>query len=205
MTAVLEEPPRKKRPLVVANAQGRAGGAMGLAVEQVVPAHLLGGDEEVHFAIKPSPWFAVLVSLKWVITGLILALLAASRALPIQSSYQWYLYQIGFGIAGVRLAWGMLEWVSRLYILTNRRVMRIRGVFNVEVFECPLDRIQNTELRFSVPERLTRIGTIHFQTAGGAPGLRGGAAWRMVSRPLEVHEKLREAIHRARNRGQHGL
>lgn len=204
MTATLEKPPRKDSPLV-AHAQGRAGGAMGLAVEQVVPAHLLGGDEEVHFAIKPSPWFVVLVSLRWVMTGFLLALLAASDVLPVPSTYRWYLYQIGFGIAGVRLAWALFEWVSRLYILTNRRVMRIRGVFSVEVFECLLDRIQNTELTFFPLERLTRIGTINFQTAGGAPGSRAGAAWRMVSRPLEVHEKLREAIERARNRGHHGL
>ncbi len=204
MTVALEEPP-KKRPSLVANAQGRAGDALGLAVEQVVPAHLLDGDEEVHFAIKPSPWFVLFVSLRWVLTGFLIMLLAASGALSIPSPYRWYLYQLGFGLAGVRLAWAMLEWVSRLYILTNRRVMRIRGVFNVEVFECPLDRIQNTELRLTPLERLTRIGTVMFQTAGGAPGARGGASWRMVSRPLEVHEKLREAIHRARNRGNHGL
>ncbi|HKQ48454.1 MAG TPA: PH domain-containing protein [Phycisphaerae bacterium] len=201
MSIVLEDPP-KKRPSLVANAQGDA---LGLAVEQAVPAHLLDGDEIVHFAIKPSPWFVVFMSLRWVATGFLLALLAASGALPIQSTYRWYLYQLGFGIAGLRLAWALLEWVSRLYILTNRRVMRIRGIVNVEVFECSLERIQHTELTLSFLERLTRIGTILFQTAGGAPGARGGAAWRMVSRPLEVHEKLREAIHRARNRGNHGL
>lgn len=204
MSIALEDPP-KERPSLVANAQGGTGDALGLAVEQAVPAHLLGGDEIVHFAIKPSPWFVVFMSLRWVATGFLLALLAASGALPVQSTYRWYLYQIGFGIAGLRLAWALLEWVSRLYILTNRRVMRIRGIVNVEVFECSLERIQHTELTLSFLERLTRIGTILFQTAGGAPGARGGAAWRMVSRPLEVHEKLREAIHRARNRGNHGL
>ena len=112
MTATLERPP-KKPPSLVANAQGRTGGAMGLAVEQVVPAHLLGGDEEVHFAIKPSPWFVLLVSIRWVLTGFLLALLAASGAVSISSPYRWYLYQLGFGIAGVRLAWAMLGMGSR--------------------------------------------------------------------------------------------
>jgi uncharacterized membrane protein YdbT with pleckstrin-like domain len=204
MSALLEEPP-PKRPSLVANAQGGTGDTLVLGVEQEVPAHLLSGNEIVHFAIKPSPWFVVFMSLRWVATGFLLALLAASNVLPIPLSYRGYLFQLSFLIAGARLAWALLEWVSRLYILTNRRVMRIRGILNVEVFECSLERIQHTELTLTFLERLTRIGTILFQTAGGAPGVRGGAAWRMVSRPLEVHEKLREAIHRARNRGNHGL
>jgi uncharacterized membrane protein YdbT with pleckstrin-like domain len=106
-------------------------------------------------------------------------------------------------VAGARLAWAILEWVSRLYVLTNHRVMRIRGVFYVELFECALSRLQNTYATFSPLERLSRTGTITFQTAAGGPG--GTASWRIVSRPLEVHEKLREAIRREQNRGKNGL
>ncbi len=203
--STLLEPPARHRHRLVANAQGRVPGAVGLAVEEVVPAHLLDGGEVVHFAIKPSPWFVLLVSLRWVGAGIVIALLAGTELLPIPSGYRWYLYQLGFWVAAARLAWGLLEWVSRLYVLTNRRVMRIRGVFNVEMFECSLDRIQNTYLTLTIPERLARVGTVSFETAGGRSSATGAAAWRIVARPLEVHEKLRDAIHRARNRGDDGL
>ena len=145
-------------------------------------------------------WLGLIV---WIILGLLLATLASLRLaawLPLGTRAQWVLWQLGFLIACGRLAWAMLDWVSRLYVLTDRRVMRIRGIFNVELFECSLQRIQNTYLTLSVGERLTRTGTISVQTASAGEG----ASWRTVSRPLEVHEKLREAINRSQRRNGNG-
>lgn len=198
MTALLE-PQARDRGDVIVHAEGRAGGAVVTAVEQLVPAHLLDGDEIVIFAIKPSPWYILIVSLKWIVAGVFLALLAGNQSVPVVS--RWYLYQLAFWLTGARLAWATLDWVSRLYVLTNRRVMRIRGVFNVELFECGLDRLQNTYLNLSISERITHTGTLTFQTAGTA----ASASWRIIARPLEVHEKLREAIRRSKNRGNHVL
>ncbi len=186
-----------------AQAESPGTGVIKLPVSELVPAHLLDGGEVVHFALKPSPWFVVLVSLRWLLVAIVLVLVSIQDFFP--QRYCGSMCQVAAGVAGVRLAWAILEWVSRLYVLTNRRVMRIRGVFNVELFECALDRLQNTYCTFSLPERLTRVGTITLQTAaaGGGPG--GTASWRIVSRPLEVHEQLRDAIRRAQNRGSNGL
>jgi hypothetical protein len=194
--------PEKRGATLAAHAEGPTSGAVGLHVRDMVPAHLLDGGEIVHFAIKPSPWFVVLVSLRWLAVAALLVVLASWELFP--SGYRWYAYQLGTAISGARLAWAILEWVSRLYVLTNRRVMRIRGVFNVELFECPLGRLQNTYATFSLLERITRTGTITFQTAAAGGGSGGTASWRIVSRPLEVHEKLREAIRRDANRGNNG-
>jgi uncharacterized membrane protein YdbT with pleckstrin-like domain len=188
---------RAERRGLVAHAEGR-GGAV-LAVPSAVPAHLLDGDEIICFAIKPSPWFVLLVSLRWIVLAVVVGLLADSRWAP--AHLRWYLWQSAVWIAALRLGWAVLEWVSRLYVLTDRRAVRIRGVFNVELFECPLSRIQDTYVSLSIAERLTRIGTVTFRTASGG----GGASWRMVSRPLEVHEKLREAIRKSGARGLNGL
>jgi hypothetical protein len=197
VTATLT-PPHSKNDELVVQAHGPAGGAVGLAIPAVVPEHLLDGGEVVHFAIKPSPWFVLLVSARWLATGAALIVLAAWSPAPI--SWKWYLWQAGFWLGAARLGWAMLEWVSRLYVLTNRRVMRIRGVFNVELFECALDRIQNTHLTASVGERVMRVGSITVETASAA----GLGTWLIVARPLEVHEKLREAIRRAQNRNGNG-
>ncbi|MFH1418620.1 MAG: PH domain-containing protein [Planctomycetota bacterium] len=201
MTATVQ--PETEAGTRAAQAESPSTSAVKLPVSELVPAHLLDGGEVVHFAIKPSPWFVVLVSLRWLLVAIVLGLAALQDFFPQQ--YRGNMYQLAAGVAGVRLAWAILEWVSRLYVLTNKRVMRIRGVFNVELFECALDRLQNTYGTFSLPERLTRVGTISVQTAaaGGGPG--GTASWRIVSRPLEVHEQLRDAIRRARNRGSNGV
>ena len=64
MTLTLEPQPRSKGG-VVAQTEGSTGAAVGLAVKDILPSHLLDGGEEVLFAIKPSPWFVLLVSLRW--------------------------------------------------------------------------------------------------------------------------------------------
>jgi uncharacterized membrane protein YdbT with pleckstrin-like domain len=199
---VATDPQPQDRNLAL-HAEGPTSGVVRLPVEALVPAHLLDGGEVVLFAIKPSPWFVLIVSLRWLAVAILLGILANRDLLP--SGVRWYLYQSAVAVAGFRLGWAILEWVSRLYVLTNHRVMRIRGVFYVELFECTLSKLQNTYATFSLAERLTRTGTITFQTAaaGGGPG--GTASWRIVSRPLEVHQKLREAIRREQNRGNNGL
>jgi len=196
MTALepASSPARKSVPV---HAEG-PGGAV-LTVSTIVAAELVSGDEIIHFAIKPSLWFLPLVSARWLAVAGVLGLLASTQWLPL--GYRWYLWQVGVGMAVLRLGWAILEWVSRLYILTDRRVLRIRGVFSVELFECNLTRIQNTYLTLSIGERLTGTGSVSFQTAGGA----SLASWQIVARPMEVHERLREAIHRAGHRGNHGV
>ena len=167
-----------------------------LVVERaLVPEGLLDGDEIVLLAVKPSLWFILLRSGSWLIGCVVLAGLT------------WWLGRHGFGadvarlglqtavaIALVRVSVAMFQWASRLYVLTNRRVMRIKGVLHVNVFECPLTKIQNTHLSFSLPQRLLWIGSIDMETAGT---LGGGATWEHLSQPTLVHTRLRNAIGRS--------
>jgi len=101
-------------------------------------------------------------------------------------------------LGAARLVFATLQWASCLFVLTNRRIMRLSGVMNVDVFECPLTKIQQTYLSLVWYERLTRLGTLAFATAG-----TGGveSTWLHVNDPLEVHERVRSAIHQAQQRG----
>lgn len=170
-----------------------------LAAERLVPAQLLDGGEIIILALKPSLWYIPLVSLRWLAVAAILVLASLWSG---WAGYTSTLVQVAVVLALGRLAYAALQWASRSYYLTNRRVMRIRGVLTVDVFECPLTRIQNTRLGFSLPERLVRAGTITMSTAGIGDG---HASWRTVARPLEVHEQLRAAIDKAHPRGTHSV
>lgn len=169
--------------------------AVSVPAEALIPQHLLDGGECVLLAVKPSLWFVPITSLRWLAVALALCLLA--RVEPL-AGLRWHIVNLGLAVAAARLIWALAEWVSRCYVLTNRRVMTIRGFLRVEVFECPLTRIQHTELTLSLAERYTRTGTVHFATAGYGSGQ---SRWRTLSRPLEVHEQLRAAMNRARGRG----
>lgn len=174
------------------------GATLAMPAEVAIPEHLLDGGEAILLAVKPSLWFILLVSWRWIILA---AALCLSAALPGLSEYRWLLVNAALLLTLLRVVWATVQWGSRLYVLTNRRVMRIRGFVTVEVFECPLTRIQNTQLVLSLAERVVRTGTVQIFTAGyGAEQ----ASWRIVARPLEVHEQLRAAIRRAQSRGSSG-
>ena len=165
-----------------------------ITAADLLPAHLLGGDEIVILAIKPSLWFVVFKSARWLVAmGVVIALAGwLGRAFPHLSAA--LIVQGAIVVAAVRTGFAVLQWVSRLYVLTNLRIMRLKGILNIDLFECPLTKIQNTYLTLSWYERLTGLGTISFATAG-----TGGieASWTHVNDPLELHERVRSAIHRA--------
>ena len=165
-------------------------------VDHAIPAHLHGG-EIVILAIKPSLWFILFTSARWL--AVMVLLCTVGVRLNTWSGYMvsnQSLVKIAMAVAVVRLALSTLEWASRLYVLTDRRIMRFRGILNVEMFECPLIKIQNTHLTLAIYERLVGLGTIYFSTAGTG---QIETVWRYINRPLEIHEQVREAIRRANN------
>ena len=169
-----------------------------ISAAELLPAHLLDGDEIIILAVKPSLWFVVFMSIRWLAAMLLIILLAGWQGHHLQYLNASLVVQGAVVLAAARLAFASLQWVSRLYVLTNRRIMRLTGILNVDLFECPLTKIQNTFLTLAWYERLTGVGTISFATAG-----TGGVvvSWTNVNNPLEVHERVRSAIHRAQRPG----
>jgi uncharacterized membrane protein YdbT with pleckstrin-like domain len=98
-------------------------------------------------------------------------------------------------LAGLWLFWQFLEWLSRIYVLTDRRIIRLQGVLRVHMFESALKQLQHTEVYLSLRERVFGLGTIGFATAGTA---FAEAHWQMVAKPFEVHQIIRKTIERYR-------
>lgn len=170
--------------------------------ESLLPANLLSGDEIVILLLKPSLWFVVFRSARWVAAMVVLVACVGWWGGFVPELKSRAVVNIAMAIAAARVGFSMLQWAARYYVLTNRRVLRIRGVFNVDLFECQLTKVQNTYLTLTWYERLFGLGTISFATAGTA-----GAepAWINVNRPLEVHEHVRAAIHKAQRPGANGI
>ena len=159
----------------------------------VIPADILDGGEIVLLAIKPSLWFVVFDSARWIVVGALLLILAAVTPLrPIDLSVP-SITQLAFLIMAGRMGVGLLRWVSQFYVLTNRRIMRLRGVFKADIHSCPLLRIRRTGVSVGLHERITNLGTIHFFVdAEPNPDLH----WRQVAHADEVHDRIRRAIDR---------
>jgi len=159
--------------------------------------HLLGDGEIVILAVKPSGWFVPLTSLPALA---VLALLAVS------GHYLGRMIPMGLGPQAIEVLCGMLaagrfvvaccQWAGTLYVLTNRRVLRIRGALKVSITGCVLTEIRHTaSLTTGLVERLAGVGTLFFQTDEG--NLAGGE-WQHISRPGEVRQAIDDAIRQAR-------
>ncbi|TVQ61612.1 MAG: PH domain-containing protein [Phycisphaerales bacterium] len=98
-----------------------------------------------------------------------------------------------------RLAWACLEWLSRLYVLTDRRVITVAGVLRQGMADLPLSRIQHVAVYKSLRERVFGLGTIGFATAGTGTI---EAAWRMLDQPVRTLDVIRRTL--ARHQGPNG-
>lgn len=169
------------------------------ALDRIGPAaaaklDLLDGDEIIQFSIKPSAWYIFLVSARWIGVSLVLG---AALTFIVQGRWN-VLASVTFqalSLAAVgRVGVATLQWASRLYVLTNRRVLAFKGVMSVEVAQCLLTRVSAADLRVTGGQNLLRLGSIHIVTdrEPSAPLI-----WQHIARPVEVHQLLLNAIRRS--------
>ncbi len=154
---------------------------------------VLDGGEIVLCALKPSLWYLGLVSVRWLVGAAVIVLLAP-LLFGARSATAEALTQAALLVTAVRLILALLQWSSRLYVLTNRRVMCYRGVMHVSLFDLPLVNIRNTYVNASPVERICKVGSIGFSLQGGK---KVDVWWEQVSDPQAIHERIRRAIEKA--------
>lgn len=165
-----------------------------------LPGGVVGGSEIVILALKPSLWKPVIDSAAWLVASALLgiAIIAMNTPLPGLSAASTGQLVILIGIA--RLLAATLSWASQWYVLTNQRVLEVRGIRSPTIWACPLLEIRNTYLNMSTVEQWASIGSITFVTQHPDEAPR---SWQAVHYPTQVHDKIRRAIERAIDK--HGL
>jgi len=89
-----------------------------------------------------------------------------------------------------------LRWNNEQYVVTDQRVIQLRGIFNKDVIDSSLDKINDVELRQSWLGRLFDFGTIEILTASDV----GINEMRQIAHPLGFKRAMLEAKHNF-NRG----
>ena len=147
--------------------------------------------------LKPSLWFIVFGSMRFAAAVLIITI-GAQLWLDDARAVGSIAYAGTFLLAG-RVMWAVLQWMGRLYVLTDLRILRLSGVFNVEIFDCALRKVATTRLTRTFREKLWRLGSIEIVPADDScpPGV-----WQTVKRPADVHAKVQSTIERAKQGGQ---
>lgn len=161
---------------------------------------MLDGGEIIELSLRPSLWYVGLVCGRYVLACGLLAGAVAVAAPPGQSAASAVLVIGCAATALTILTVAALQWASRLYVLTNRRVMRFKGVSSVELMQRPLTSLERVELHTSTQQRWLGLGTIRMI---GRDGQGAGLSWEHLAKPDQVYATLSRAIQRARNGQRH--
>jgi hypothetical protein len=166
------------------------------SVSALLAGHVLRDGELILLLLRPSRWFILLSSLRALAIVALLMLFSIIFDEKFHGRRQYL--EIGLLLIVGRLTWAILQWMGRLYILTDMRIIRLSGVFSVEVFDCPLRKVARTLLETSFTERLCRIGTIAIIPQDEQVPI---GQWQMVANPKQVHEQIMATIARAKQMG----
>jgi uncharacterized membrane protein YdbT with pleckstrin-like domain len=148
--------------------------------------------EEIFFHGHPS-WRGIL---SFYLRGLVLTVLAGALAGAIS------------GIAGrnvnvplivavvvvafvILLAVGFVKRIGTTYSITNQRLTIHEGILSRSLHETRLERVQNVSTRQRLLERMLRVGTVNFDTAGEAGY---DFSFRGVSNPRSIVRTVDRAI-----------
>lgn len=171
-----------------------AAAAFKASLATLLASHILRDGELVILILRPSLWFVLLSSLRFlgvVLLGMIAAKVYDAHLPGPNHDYQ----ELGVWLMIGRLMWASLQWMGRLYILTDMRLLSLSGVLHVEVFDCPLRKVARTRLLRNLPDRVLGVGSI--EIAPQDESLPFGM-WQTVAQPKEVHEQILATLRRAK-------
>ena len=94
----------------------------------------------------------------------------------------------------MRIMIACMQWLGRMYILTDRRIMRVRGVIRTDVVSLILKDVRGLSLSAGKLEQLLGIASL-LVVAGEDDTPQ--PAWTYLARPIEVHRIVSEAARRA--------
>jgi hypothetical protein len=170
-----------------AAAAANAPGVSTVATEPAVfGSQTLQAGELVILLVRPSAWmFSSRALGATIIAGAAAGVLGMFGALS--------------GALGpILLAWGALsmwclaDWRTRWYILTDRRVIAVRGLVRISAAEMPLTAV--TRVRATDSRLLGVCGVGSVFSCAARDG--GSVAWPMVRGPRALRDRIVEVVHR---------
>ena len=167
-----------------------ADSANAIDVPEAVCETLLQDGEEIILAVKPSGWYVLLAS--WPVLVAAVAVAVASEAMGFSGPLQ-AVPLVCAAAACLRVVVACCQWMGILYVLTNKRVMRVRGLLRADACWCELARIEEVLVSAGPLEGLLGLASLLFRQAGDGCSQ---ACWTNVARPADVQEAVQSAIRR---------
>lgn len=143
-------------------------------------------DETVFLVVRCHPWLLMPIVWFWLImAGTVLVSLYLLGASQITSYIIFGILVLGLGYTFY--VWFM--WNNGIYVVTDQRVIRIEqlGIFNREISEAEVDRIQEISTEVKGPIRtMMNFGDVKLQTASK----EGKVTLKDVASPYDIQQQI---------------
>ncbi|MCS6908223.1 MAG: PH domain-containing protein [Anaerolineales bacterium] len=152
---------------------------------------LLGENEKIIFTTRQH-WFilarnilleALLILGIFIASVLLIVLLGIAAALVIPIGFLIMLLPV------ISLALDVAKWSSSQYVITNRRVIQIAGIFNKSTEDSSLEKVNDVRMVQSFLGRLFNYGDIEIMTASEL----GVNKFRRIAKPIEFKTAMLNA------------
>ena len=154
---------------------------------------LLGNEEKIVF-ITHRHWLILLRNILIELFLLAVIVVAVTIATSFVSQAPFFYVLLLVPLAGV--VRDFLIWWNHQYIVTNRRVIQISGVFNKSVTDSSLEKVNDVKMEQSTLGRLFNYGDIEIMTASEL----GVNLFERISRPI----RFKTAMLNAKEQLEHG-
>jgi uncharacterized membrane protein YdbT with pleckstrin-like domain len=128
---------------------------------------MLGENEKIILTARQH-WFILLRSIFLEIILIFLIFAATITAAIFFTPYIALIIAIGFAVLLLPIATmtiDILKWTNKQYIVTNHRVIQISGVFNKDVIDSSLEKVNDVKMTQSSLGRIFDYGDIEILTA----------------------------------------
>lgn len=127
-------------------------------------ASYLARGEDVVLEMKQH-WARVLPAITSCVLGFVLVVVAGIFAPPWMgplTNAAWWIWLV----LVAHLAWRLLEWWDQTFVITNKRLILVHGLFVKKVAMMPLSKVTDMSYNRSPSARLLGYGTFKIESAG---------------------------------------
>ena len=162
------------------------------------------GDQERIILVTRQHWFMLVKSIVLEILLIFIIIAIAIGTTVLFSQYTWLIAITGAVVLLIPLATmirDVLDWSNRRYIVTNRRVIQISGVFSKDVIDSSLEKVNDVKLDQSFLGRLFDYGDIEILTASEL----GANLFKRIGEPIRFKAAMINAKEQLERGGESGF
>lgn len=147
---------------------------------------VLSKDERVLFIVREHGLFLFGRIFLWVLAALVIVGVITAVAVNNPAVSAGYIFLL---VPLTPALWIWRVWANHKYVVTNRRVLQLKGVFGKEVIDASLDQINDVKTEQSLIGRMFNFGDVDVVTASAILS----DEMKHIARPLEFKRALMDA------------